>query len=227
MIGWPNNCFILLFIFTQLTISYSNTSRCRDIRKAQILSAYYFECDCSLCLSNPNELPEAYRTARLCECGEMIIGTRTECPKCKSPVRFYTQAECDFFRKTFYQGNPKSRLQLYDYLCKKLYPTHWLRGILHEGVFNDDETNERIEDFIPLICDMKTGRFHRAILMDPFEEATSIFPFMMAVGYNDKTKHLITPEASFFWWSKFQRGLDHDSPLYKHVMTFFTWKNYQ
>ena len=190
----------------------------RHNRKAFLKKGYFFECECSLCLSDPNGLPEAYRTARRCKCGEMIIGTRTECPKCKSQVLLYSQEECDSIRTKFDQGDKASRLQLYRSLRDKLYPTHWLYVILQDGVFNDDLTKEHTEEFIPFLCDIKTGRLHRAVLMTPFEEAMSIFPIMAAIGQNEKTRHLITEDVFFYWLFKFHRGLNHDSPFYKQLL---------
>ena len=58
----------------EILVSYTDTSKPRNIRKRYLQENLYFDCLCSLCTSNEFSIPEALRTSIICSCGKELYG---------------------------------------------------------------------------------------------------------------------------------------------------------
>lgn len=58
----------------EITVSYTDTSKPRSIRKSYLKQNLFFDCQCILCVSDEFSLPEALRTAVICNCGKEVFG---------------------------------------------------------------------------------------------------------------------------------------------------------
>lgn len=58
----------------EITVSYTDTAKSRNIRKQFLNENLFFDCQCNLCSSDEFSSPEALRTAVLCKCGQGIYG---------------------------------------------------------------------------------------------------------------------------------------------------------
>ena len=151
----------------------------------------------------------------------MVIGTRTECEKCKSFVRYYLFKEQTDIKDQFFATDAKQRFKLFKQYDQNLFETHWLRQIMLEQVFNERE-DDQINELAPFLFDMKTGRLYGNSLLNPFEEVVSIFPFMIALLTSYKKP--LPQQVMNHWLLAIRRGLDRDSLLYGVLMGFFKLK---
>lgn len=57
----------------EITVSYTDTSKPRNERQEYLKQNLFFDCKCSLCISDELEEPEALRTANICQCVQVIF----------------------------------------------------------------------------------------------------------------------------------------------------------
>lgn len=57
----------------EITVSYTDSSKPRAARKEYLKENLFFDCKCSLCVSEEFKAPEGLRTALMCPCGQILF----------------------------------------------------------------------------------------------------------------------------------------------------------